>query len=81
MARITKNLSLGPKAVERGEHYSALHSTSLSRPVSDFLSRLPLDEEEQEQLLTPTVRRLMGAAKGGPDEDDYHEYRFQKYGQ
>lgn len=79
MARITKNLSLDPKAVERGERYSELHSTSLSQLVSDFLLRLPVDKGEPE--LTPTVRRLLGAAKGGPDEDDYHEYLFQKYGQ
>ena len=78
MARVTKNLSLDPKAVERGERYSELHSTSLSQLVSDFLLRLPVDEGEPE--LTPTVRRLLGAAKGGPDEDDYHEYLFQKYG-
>lgn len=79
MARITKNLSLDPKAVERGERYSELHSTSLSQLVSDFLSRLPMDEDEPD--LTPTVRRLLGAARGGPDENDYHEYLFQKYGQ
>ncbi|MET0398665.1 MAG: DUF6364 family protein [Longimicrobiaceae bacterium] len=80
MARINKSLSLDPKAVERGERYCALHSTSLSQLVSDFLSRLPLDEEGQEQEMTPTIHRLLGAAKGGPDEDDYREYLFQKYG-
>jgi hypothetical protein len=79
MARISKKLSLDAQAVERGERYSELHSTSLSQLVSDFLSRLPLDEEGQEQELTPTVQRLLGVAKGGPDEADYHEYLFQKY--
>lgn len=78
MARVTKNLSLDPKAVERGERYSELHSTSLSQLVSDFLLRLPVDEEEPD--LPPVVRRLLGVAKGGPDENDYHEYLFEKYG-
>lgn len=77
MARIKKSLSLDAKAVERGERYAELHSTSLSRLVSDFLSQLPLTEGEPE--LTPTVRRLLGVAKGGPDKSDYHDYLFRKY--
>ena len=78
MPKITKNLSLDSEAVERGERYSRLHSTSLSRLVSDFLSRLPLDEDQPD--LSPTVRRLLGVAKGGPDVDAYHEYLYEKYG-
>ena len=79
MARVRKKLSLDPKAVERGERYCELHSTSLSQIVSDFLSRLPVDGDEPD--LTPTVRRLLGAAKGDTDENDYHDYLLQKYGQ
>lgn len=78
MARVTKNLSLDPEAVERGERYSELHSTSLSQLVSDFLSRLPLEEEEPE--LTPTVRRLLGVAAGKTREEDYRDYLAEKYG-
>ncbi|HEV2147245.1 MAG TPA: DUF6364 family protein [Longimicrobiaceae bacterium] len=78
MQRITKTLSLDSKALERGERYSERHATSLSQLVSDFLSRLPLDEEEQE--LPPVVRRLLGAASGRTDEEDYREYLFEKYG-
>jgi hypothetical protein len=78
MAKISKKLPLDPKAVERGERYSRLHSTSLSRLVSDFVSQLPLDDAEPD--LPPTVRRLLGAARGGPDENDYREYLYQKYG-
>lgn len=78
MPRVTKNLSLDPHAVERGERYSEIHSTSLSQLVSDFLSRLPLDEDEPE--LTPTVRRLLGVASGKTDIADYHEYLVEKYG-
>lgn len=78
MPRVTKNLSLDPAAVERGERYSELHSTSLSQVVSDLLMRLPLDDGDAE--LTPTVRRLLGIAKGGADEEDYHQYLLDKYG-
>ena len=78
MARVTKNLSLDPQAVERGERYSELHATSLSQLVSDFLARLPITEDERE--LTPTVRRLMGVAEGESREEDYHAYLTEKYG-
>ena len=78
MPRVTKNLSLDPAAVERGERYSELHSTSLSQVVSDLLMRLPLDDGGSE--LTPTVRRLLGIAKGGTGEEDYHQYLLDKYG-
>ena len=78
MPRVTKNLSLDPAAVERGERYSERHATSLSQLVSDLLLRLPADDEGAE--LTPTVRRLMGIAKGGTDEEDYHQYLLGKYG-
>lgn len=80
MPRVTKNLSLDPKAVERGELYSERHSTSLSQLVSEFLLRLPLEEDEQTRELTPTVRRLLGAAAGDTDRDDYREYLTRKYG-
>ncbi|HEX8209393.1 MAG TPA: DUF6364 family protein [Longimicrobium sp.] len=78
MSRVTKNLSLDPAAVERGERYSERHSTSLSKVVSDFLLRLPLDEAPSE--LSPIVRRLRGIAKGDVDEDDYHRHLLEKYG-
>ncbi|HEX8832505.1 MAG TPA: DUF6364 family protein [Longimicrobium sp.] len=75
---MTKNLSLDPAAVERGERYSERHAKSLSQVVSDFLMRLPLEEEESD--LTPAVRRLVGIAKGGADEEDYHRHLVEKYG-
>ena len=78
MPRVTKNLSLDPAAVERGERYSERHATSLSQLVSDLLLRLPAEEEEAD--LTPTVRRLMGIAKGDTDEEDYHRHLLDKYG-
>jgi hypothetical protein len=78
MSRVTKNLSLDPAAVERGERYSERHATSLSKVVSDLLLRLPLDESEPE--LSPTVLRLRGIAKGNVDEEDYLRHLLDKYG-
>ena len=75
MAKITKRLSLDAEAVERAERYAELHSTSLSRLVSDFLSRLPLAESEPN--LTPTVRRLLGVAAGDVDEQAYRAYLLE----
>lgn len=80
MAKSTLNLSIDDAAIERAKRYSERHDTSISRLVSDFLARLPLEEDEQELALSPTVRRLYGIAEGGPDEDDYHRYLLEKYG-
>jgi hypothetical protein len=80
MAKTTLNLSVDEAAAERARRYSELHKTSISRLVSDFLSRLPLEEGEVISELSPAVRRLYGIAEGGPDEEDYHRYLLEKYG-
>ncbi len=77
VAKVSKNLSLDPNAVRRGERYSEIHDTSLSRLVGDFLSRLPLDEPEAE--LTPRVRRLLGAGAGKTGRGDYRAHLSRKY--
>lgn len=77
MARVVKNLSLDPLAVERGERYSRRHGTSISRLVSDFLNRLPDGGEATE--LAPAVKRLLGIAKGGPSQNEYLRYLEKKY--
>ncbi|HEU0052963.1 MAG TPA: DUF6364 family protein [Longimicrobium sp.] len=80
MAKVIANLSLDEEAVKRGERYAELHSTSVSKLVSDFLSRLPVEEEWQREL-PPVVRRLYGVAAGaGVDEKDYLRYLEDKYG-
>jgi hypothetical protein len=91
MAKVTKNLSLDEAAVTRGERYSALHNTSLSRLVSDFLIQLPVDELTRP--LPPTVRRLIGIGisdalpvDGALPVDEelgpqaYHDHLDLKYG-
>jgi hypothetical protein len=85
MAKVTKNLSLDEAAVQRGERYSALHDTSLSRLVSDFLSQLPV--EEPTRPFPPAVRRLIGIGVSDALPDDegrephvYRDHLDSKYG-
>ena len=74
-----KNLSLEPDAVARGERYSQLHGTNLSRLVGDFLRSLPLGDVREP--LSPAVRRLRGiAARSKLDRSAYREYLHRKYG-
>jgi hypothetical protein len=82
MAKLTKkpkNLSLEPDAIARGERFSQLHGTNLSRLVSDFLRALPLGTSKQP--LSPVVRRLRGAAaKSKLDRATFREHLSRKYG-
>ncbi len=77
MAKVIKNLTLDPQAVERAERFSRKKGTSVSQIVSDFLSRLP---DETDTDLSPAVTRLLGVAKGKGDEAAYHRYLDEKYG-
>lgn len=70
-------LSVDEALVEKARAYSRRRGTSISQMVSRFLAALP--EEGQEEY-TPTVRRLLGIARGGPDQEDYHRYLLEKYG-
>ena len=65
-AKRPKNLLLDPDAVARGERYSRLHGTNLSRLVGDFLHALPLGAEE-----------LASSAGPSPDCSVLHSYGFR----
>ena len=73
------NITLDHDTAERARRYTKRHNTSISRLVSEFLSQLP-DEETADQQLTPTVKRLRGIAKGGPNREDYRRHLRDKYG-
>ena len=78
-AKRPKNLLLDPDAVARGERYSRLHGTNLSRLVGDFLRALPLGAEES--ALSPAVRRLWGVAAGSTaDREEHRQHLSRKYG-
>jgi hypothetical protein len=80
MRRQSKNLSLDPEAVRRGERFSELHGTNLSQLVSNFLASLPIEADEQQRPLSPAVRRLCGIGSGDTDVEDYRRHLLEKYG-
>jgi hypothetical protein len=80
MAKLSKNLSLDPEAVRRGERFSELHQTSIAQLVNNFLSNLPVESEEHDRTLSPAVRRLLGIGSGPTDVVDYHRHLAEKYG-
>ena len=77
MSKIVKNLTLDPDAVKKAERYSRNKGTSVSQLVSDFLSRLPGDDDDSR--LSPAVGRLLGIGAGKADESSYHRYLEKKY--
>lgn len=79
MAKQSKNLSLDPEAVTRGERYSEMHETNVSQLVNRFLTSLPIDDEA-ERTLAPAVRRLLGLASGKNAVKHYRQHLVEKYG-
>jgi hypothetical protein len=80
MAKQSKNLSLDPEAVARGERYSEIHETNVSQLVNRFLSSLPVDEGGIESTLSPAVRRLAGIASSENAMKHYRQHVVEKYG-
>ncbi|MBX6362471.1 MAG: hypothetical protein IRZ00_01275 [Gemmatimonadetes bacterium] len=80
MAKQSKNLSLDPEAVRRGERYSELHGTNVSQLVNNFLLSLPVAADVADEALTPTVRRILGVARGSRGIEEYREHLVEKYG-
>jgi hypothetical protein len=79
MSKQRLNITVDPAVIERARRYTQRHNTSISRLVTEFLSQLPA-EHDSEETLTPTVRRLLGVAKGGVDREDYRRHLVEKYG-
>jgi hypothetical protein len=73
------NITLDHETAERARRYTKRHDTSISRLVGEFLSQLP-DDKEKDSELTPTVKRLLGIAEGGPDREEYRRHLLDKYG-
>ena len=79
------NLTLDADAVAGGEAYSKRHGTNISQLVNRFLHSLRVVRSDDgpdriAEGLSPTVRRLYGAAAGGAsDLTDYRAHRLQKY--
>jgi hypothetical protein len=79
MAKQSKNLSLDPEAVTRGQRYSELHQTNVSQLVNHFLASLPLDGDADSDF-SPTVRRLVGLVSDKNAVKRYHQHLVEKYG-
>jgi hypothetical protein len=80
MARVAKNLSLEPEAIERGERYGRRYGKNLSQLVNDLLHALPLNGPAAGEL-SAVVRRLHGvAARGKTDRADYRSHLYRKHG-
>ena len=79
MAKQSKNLSLDPEAVTRGERYSELHETNVSQLVNRFLASLPLDDGS-ENTLSPAVSRLLGIVSNKSAVKHYRQHLVEKYG-
>lgn len=73
------NITLDHETAERARRYTKRHNTSISKLVGEFLSQLP-DENQTQHDLTPTVKRLRGLAKDGPDREAYRQHLLEKYG-
>ena len=80
MAKRSLNLYLDEASIARGERYSERHRTSVSKLVDAFLSHLPEEAEAAKTPLPPTLKRLVGVARGPVDGEDYREYLREKYG-
>ena len=74
------NITVDPEVVERARRYTRLHDTSISELVEEFLAHLPDPGSSPPADLSPTVRRLLGVAAGGPDREDYRSHLLEKYG-
>lgn len=79
MPKQSKNLSLDPDAVTRGERYSELHETNVSQLVNRFLSSLPVGDDS-ENGFSPAVSRLIGLASDKNAVKRYRQHLDKKYG-
>jgi hypothetical protein len=79
MAKRSLNITVDPRSVDRAQRYAEIHGTSISRLVDDFLSRLPIMEDEHGGL-TPDVQRLLGIGAGTTDRERYRSRLREKYG-
>lgn len=64
--------------LERAKVYAESNQTSVTRLVSQYLSRLPIEDDYLEDA--PIVRRLIGSLPPTVSIDDYHRYLEEKYG-
>ncbi len=76
MALKKLTLTIDEDVIEKARDYSAEHSTSISRLVSQFLARLPTGKTRY----SPAVERLIGLLPPEVLVSEHHEHLGEKYG-
>ena len=73
-------LRLDEKLIRRAKSVAAQSGKSVSQMVADYFASLDHPPISEEVDLTPVVRSLKGALRGGSaDVEDYHRYLEDKY--
>jgi len=75
MALKKLTLSVDEDVIRKAKHYSQRHETSLSKLVTDFLSKLA----DNEGVRTPVVSRLRGILPRDVDVDEYRRHVEHKH--
>jgi len=70
-------LSIDAETVKKAKRYVAAHGTSLSRLLTQYLASLPDDDQ---QPLTPKVKRIAGVLPPQTDIDEYKSHLHGKFG-
>ncbi len=78
MAQKTKlTVRVDSTALDRAKRYAAVHDTSLSKLISDFLGML---DTEAQAPRAPILRKLTGILPADASVDDHRAYLAKKYG-
>ncbi len=75
MARKKLTLSVDEDVIKKAKRFSERHDTSLSKLVTEFLSKLA----DREGKRTPVVSRLRGILPHETDAEDYRRHLERKY--
>ena len=64
--------------LENAKRYASKHNTTLTNLISEYLRRIPAQEELLNQA--PNVRRLTGTLSASLTPEDYQKHLEEKYG-
>ncbi len=75
-------LSLNGTVIDKAKEYAQSNGVSLSRMIENYLALLTNTEENEEEVFSPTVNRLVGSLTLPDDfsfKSDYTDYLSEKY--